>query len=322
MCSSPSPFVLSDENVRNRDKAMWEIAKLQLMILFLIMIGYIIKKKNIITDGGKAGINDLTIFVILPCNILNAFLSSSTGGLTGDYMWILIISILIQILCVCYGRVIFRKEEQGRRICLQYGTICSNAGFLGNPVAEGLYGSEGLIMASIYLIPQRIMMWSSGLSLFSGQKDRKALVRKVITHPCIIACILGCFFMGTGITLPSVLLDTVAAVGRCNTAISMMIIGMILSEADFRHFLDRRVCLFSLHRLVALPLLTCLLCLLFPISHKALGLCVILAGMPAGATTSILAEKYGIEPEFATRLVMISTILSLPTISIWSVILR
>ena len=51
--------------------------------------------------------------------------------------------------------------NEGRYKCLQYGTICSNAGFLGNPIAEGIYGAEGLVLASVYLIPQRIMMWSS-----------------------------------------------------------------------------------------------------------------------------------------------------------------
>ena len=44
-------------------------------------------------------------------------------------------------------------------------TICSNADFLES-IAEGIYGAEGLVLASVYLIPQRIMMWSSGLAVF------------------------------------------------------------------------------------------------------------------------------------------------------------
>jgi predicted permease len=55
---------------------------------------------------------------------------------------------------------LFRRQNEDRRRSLRYSIICSNAGFLGNPIAEGVFGGVGLMFASIYLIPQRIMMWS------------------------------------------------------------------------------------------------------------------------------------------------------------------
>ena len=91
---------------------------------------------------------------------------------------IFIISLVIQAGCVVLGRLSYRKQPVQRQKCLQYGFICSNAGFLGNPVAEGVFGSMGLALASIYLIPQRVMMWSSGLAIFSGTTDRKAILKK------------------------------------------------------------------------------------------------------------------------------------------------
>jgi predicted permease len=45
---------------------------------------------------------------------------------------------------------------------------------------------------------------------------------------------------------------------------------------------------------------------------------VLLAAMPAGATTSILASKYDQDPKFATELVVSSTLLSLPSVALWS----
>ena len=47
-------------------------------------------------------------------------------------------------------KIVYRKEAIGRRKCLEYGTICSNAGFLGNPIAEGVFGAEGLVLASFF----------------------------------------------------------------------------------------------------------------------------------------------------------------------------
>mgnify|MGYP002111596747 CR=1 FL=1 len=157
------------------------------------------KKIHIIGPQGQKNINDLVIYLILPCNILHAFTQSAADGNFIKYLEILLISIGIQVFCVIYGKVMFRKEPEGRYKCLQYGTICSNAGFLGNPIAEGIYGAEGLVLASVYLIPQRIMMWSSGLAVFSGSSDKMKTLKKVVTHPCILACVLGIILMVTGL---------------------------------------------------------------------------------------------------------------------------
>ena len=59
---------------------------------------------------------------------------------------------------------------------MQYGTVCSNAGFLGSPLTEGLFGGVGLLLTSVYLIPQRIVMWSMGVSYFR-QDDAAATPR-------------------------------------------------------------------------------------------------------------------------------------------------
>ena len=237
------------------------------------------------------------------------------------YFTVLLISLGIQVFCVLYGKLMYRKETEGRRKCLEYATICSNAGFLGNPIAEGLYGAEGLVIASIYLIPQRIMMWSTGLPVFSGSHDWKKTVKKVVTHPCILACVLGIVFMLTGLKLPSGVNGIINALGNCNTAMSMLVIGMILERLELKEMWDKTVLIYSLHRLIIIPGLIFLACLLLHIPPMIRSLCVLLAAMPAGATTSILAEKYQMEPEFATKLVIISTVLSLPTLFVWTMVL-
>lgn len=298
------------------------VISLQVTIFLLVAAGFLVRRTGIIGEQGQRNLNDLVLNIILPCNIFKAFLSGSADKLFGEYGIVLLISLGIQILCVFYGKLVYRKESTGRRKCLEYATICSNSGFLGNPIAEGMYGSEGLILASVYLIPLRIMMWSTGLPIFSGVKDRKQLIKKVLTHPCIIACVVGIIFMLTGWTLPEGLLGAVRAIGNCNTAMSMMVIGMILSQINLKQLWDPVVLKYSIHRLIIIPAIVLLACYFLPISKTALGVCVILAAMPAGATTSILAEKYRMEPEFCTKLVIFSTLLSLPSIALWGFILQ
>ncbi|HJD24915.1 MAG TPA: AEC family transporter [Candidatus Blautia intestinipullorum] len=300
---------------------METLVTLQITIFLLVAVGFVLKRIHIVGPQGQKNINDMVIYVILPCNILRAFLDSPAENGFLSYLEVLIISVFIQAFCVIYGKIAFRKEPEGRQKCLRYGTICSNAGFLGNPIAEGVYGAEGLMLASIYLIPQRIMMWSSGLAVFSGTSDKKQTIKKVLTHPCILACILGIMFMLADIQLPPGLDGMVTAVGNCNTAMSMMVIGMILADINIRDFWDKTVVKYTIHRLIIIPAAVYAVCRFLPLDRTAFGICVLLAAMPAGATTSILAEKYEMEPAFATKMVIFSTLLSLPTICIWSLLL-
>ena len=258
---------------------MKTLLTLQLTIFLLVAVGFLMKKIHIIGPQGQKNINDLVIYLILPCNILHAFTQSAADGNFMKYLEILLISIGIQVFCVIYGKVMFRKEPEGRYKCLQYGTICSNAGFLGNPIAEGIYGAEGLVLASVYLIPQRIMMWSSGLAVFSGTSDKKKTLKKVMTHPCILACVLGIILMVMGLPLPLGLDGAVTAVGNCNTAMSMMVIGMILADIDLKDFWDWTVVKYTVHRLVVIPAVVYIVCSFLPLNKTVLGLCVLLAAM-------------------------------------------
>ena len=203
------------------------------------------KKIHIIGPQGQKNINDLVIYLILPCNILHAFTQSAADGDFTNYLEILFISIGIQVFCVIYGKLMFRGEAEGRYKCLQYGTICSNAGFLGNPIAEGIYGMEGLVFASVYLIPQRIMMWSEGVSVFTEAPTKKEMLKKIFTHPCIIACEIGIVLMLTGWRPPHFLEETITSVSNCNTAMSMLVIGMILADADPKTIIDKDVLFYT-----------------------------------------------------------------------------
>ena len=241
--------------------------------------------------------------------------------IAADFANIFVVSLLIQACCVILGHLLFKNTTEGRRKCLRYGTICSNAGFMGNPLAEGVFGSMGLTLASVYLIPQRVMMWSEGITVFTEAPGKKALLKKVLTHPCILACMIGLFLMLTGLRPPVFANDVISAVGNCNTAISMMVIGMILADADPRTLLDKDILFYTVLRLVIIPFIVWVPCRLLHMDSLVMGVSVLLAAMPAGATTTILAAQYNGDSEFAVKLVVFSTAASLITTPLWSMVL-
>ena len=171
---------------------MKELINLQLMMFALIIIGLILKKTKVIGKEGQKSMTNLVIDLILPCNIIFSFMIKFSSKIAQDFMVILIISILIQVFCVILGSVLYNKCSVKRKKCLRYATICSNAGFLGNPIAQGVYGMMGLTLASIYLIPQRIMMWSEGVSVFTEAPTKKEMLKKIFSlFVCAMMCLIS-----------------------------------------------------------------------------------------------------------------------------------
>lgn len=298
-----------------------DLFNLQVMMFILMGIGFFLRKKRILSSEGKTVVTDLIIDLILPCNIISSFCISLTKEIMIQGISIFIISCVIQLGCYGAAHMLYKKYPKEKQMVLQYGTICSNAGFLGNPVAEGIYGSMGLLYASIYLIPQRVVMWSAGVSFFTVSPDRKTMLKKIFTHPCIVAVFIGAFLMVTRIQLPDFLMNTIDTVGNCTTAMSMILIGTILAEADLKTIVTKTTAAFSVLRLFLIPLVVMIGCKLAGMSELITGLSTILAAMPAGATTAILAFKYDGDAEFATKCVVLTTILSMVMIPIWCMII-
>ena len=243
---------------------------LQAQMMLLLAIGVFLAKKKLITDQGRACLTDLLLFIILPANIIQSFRIEFNAEIFRSTRDILILSILLQVLygvvcAVCYNRYPF-----ARKAVMQYGTVCSNAGFLGSPLAEGLFGGVGLLLTSFYLIPQRIVMWSVGVSYFmqdaapatpeEKKKHRLAVLRKTITHPCIASVFVGMVIMLTQWQLPTFLGKAVQCTSNCNMTMSMFLIGAIIGSRDLHPLLDKDAIIYCIIRLFLMPLVVLVGC--------------------------------------------------------------
>lgn len=293
--------------------AMKNLLNTQITILILTLVGYILSKRKMISTDFRKSLTDLVINFVLPCNIIQSFQIEINGDIMRACLSICVVSAVTQVMVYLLSKVLFARVEEGKRPVFQYGTVVSNAGFLGSPIVEGLYGTQGLLYASIYLVPQRIMMWSVGVACFSGSKG-KGVLKKVITHPCIIAVVIGLVLMLTQMQVPMWIDRPLELVGSCNTALSLLVIGGILAEVDPRRIVSRESLGYCLLRLVGIPLLVFAGCRLFGTDQLVMETSTVLAGMPAALTTAILASQYDRNEKFAVSLVFLSTIFSMVTI--------
>lgn len=298
-----------------------ELLNLQGEMFLLLAAGAVLRRKNILPSKAKDMLTDLILSLVLPCNIIQSFRMELDPGVLENVLVLIVVAVMIQVFCMILSRILYNREEPGKKKVFQYATLVSNAGFMGNPIAEGVFGAQGLMYASIYLVPQRIVMWTAGIACFTESDSPREVIKKVATHPCIVSVYIGLALMIGRFPLPDFLGMTIRSVGGCTTALSMLLIGTIFADLDLRGMVSVPVLRFTLVRLAVIPGITYLGCRLCGVDRLVTGVSVLLAGMPAGSTTAILANKYQGDVEFATKCVVFSTLMTLVTVPLWCLLL-
>ena len=298
-----------------------DLYELMGMMCLLVITGFLMRKQEIITAAGKKCLTDIILYAVLPCNIIKAFSMELENGFWGKFLQVLIIAILVQLLSLIIARCMYNRMKLEQKQVFQYATVCSNSGFMGNPLAEGVFGNKGLLYASVFLIPQRIVMWTAGVSYFQKGSNKKEVYKKVLTHPCMVATYIGMVIMLFQFHLPGVINRTVLAFSNCCTALTMVYIGTILVDVEWKSIFEKKQIYFAGIRLLLIPLLVFVLCRAAGIDELATGVCTLLSGTPAGSTTSLLAAKYNADEKAAARCVVFTTLLSCITIPLWSMLL-
>lgn len=297
------------------------MANLMGMMFLLIMTGFMLRKFGLITDGGKKCITDVLLYAILPCNIIKAFTADLGSDRWKEFAVLLAVAIAVQVLALIICHFCYNRMNAGEKAVYQYATVCSNSGFLGNPVAESVFGSMGLLYASVFLIPQRVVMWTAGVSYFTRETDKRKAYKKILIHPSMIATYIGFIILIFHLTIPTPIYKAVVSLSNCTTAMTMMYVGTILVGVDFKALITIKQLYYNLIRLVIMPAIIWIGCRLLQIDPLITGVGVLLTSMPAGSTTSLLAAKYEADEESAAKCVVLSTLLSIIAIPVWSGIL-
>ena len=97
----------------------------------------------------------------------------------------------------------------------------------------------------------------------------------------------------------------------------MIIIGTILSQVKIRNYIKDWTIYYGIAtRLIIIPIFIYIISLLIDDTSKALYTVIIMSAMPASTMTSILAESFDKEKEYAAIIVSITTLFALITVPI------
>lgn len=289
----------------------------QVIILFLIIgVGYYSRKRNIINDEVNKGLTKLLLEVTMPLMIVASFDYGFSKELMKNIIYMIIYSTLIHVVLIVISRVLYNKYSKEKKDILRFATVFSNCGFMGFPVVGSIFGKIGILYASIFNIPYNILSWTFGIMLYTNNKDSKNL-KKVLLNPGIIAVIIGIILFIFSIKIPQTIYSTIKLVGDITTPLSMIIVGVMIADVDFKKIFKKRSLYYiAFVRLILVPILTFAILKIIRVEELLINISIVIEAMPAAAITAIFAEAYNKEPELASEIVFFTTFLSVVTIPI------
>lgn len=292
-------------------------------LFILIGVGFLAFRMGYITRSGASGLSSLLVNVAIPCLILESMQVPLSSGLVYNMEIIAIVEIVVYLVSFVCAIIIpaFMKGSGFETGVLRFMLIFSNLGFMGYPVANAMFGEESVFYVTLINLPFGFLVFTVGVFLLRPDLARNPDLKQILT-PGLTASVLGLCLLGTGITIPSPLNESITLLGSITTPLAMIVIGTFLAPLPFFSMIsDMRVWVISGARLVLIPVIVYLIISPFVTDPLLLGIPVLLAAMPVAANTVLLSEEYGVNAELASKGVFISTLLSLITIPLVGIVL-
>ena len=209
-------------------------------LLALLIIGYLFKKKEFLSNNTILEIKNFILNITLPALLFTAFLDIDFRL---EYLAILVIVIVINLLMLYFGKIVapFIKKDDPYLKLLFTGF---EMGMLGIPLFTAIYGTTNVKYIGIVDIGHEIFIWFILLGILlklreasKGGKPQK-LFKSFISSPVIIAILIGITanllgfdnIVGTNMVAISIM-ETIQMIAGLTVPLILIIIGY---EVEFK----------------------------------------------------------------------------------------
>lgn len=287
--------------------------------MFILMaVGLLTNKLGFMHGQTATDLTNILLYIVSPCLIVNAFEQRfSTSRLQALALVMLGILLTYAVMVIVTNLVFKPVTDTNLQRIMRFGSVYSNAGFMGVPLASALFGSTGVFFAVASLAGFNLFCWTHGIALFTPQNpnDRHINWRQILLNPNIVAIVVGLAIFVSGIHLPSLLNQTITYVSSINTPLSMIVIGNSLAAVKLtRRTLDKRLWWPLLLRNLLFPVVNILILRAFGVSGIPLYTTVLMAACPVAGNVVLFTLKAHGDTSPAVTLMSLSTILCMGTI--------
>ena len=300
-----------------------------LPIMLLVFLGYGLKRIGFIPAAFAPMANKLVFRVFLPVTLfLNVYGISADMSIGIGY--ILYAMVTVFVFFGLGNLLVVLVTKGNRRAPLLQSVFRSNFALIGIPLAEALYGSEGVAVAALLsavAIPLYNVLAVLCFSIHSEGKRLNPLkiLRDIAKNPLIIGVLTGALFLLAKNQLPGFALEravplykTLSYLSGMATPLALITLGAQFEFSAVRG-LRREIVTGVLCRLVIVPFLaigTAYLLRSFTGAHFAAF--VALYASPVAVSSVPMTQELGGDSELAGQLVVWTTLVSALTIFLFS----
>ena len=291
------------------------IASRQILIMLILMgVGILSAKTNLIDDHTNSKLSSFLLFVIAPVLIFSSFLRPLEADLVMGLLIAGGLSVVSFAVKLIVTGLLYRKSDLEHAAIEKFACIFSNAGFIGIPLIQGIFGSEGVFYLTAYLTLANFLNWTYGIMIMSGEFSL-SFFTKALRSPAILSIAAGFIVFFLQIELPDLITDPIDMLSGLNAPLAMMVAGYGLSKANFKQIVTNlHILKVAFVRLLLLPLLVIAIFSFFNVPTIVLGTIVVVTGCPVAVSIVLFSYRYEKNDTYATELMISTTILSMLTI--------
>ncbi len=300
----------------------------QFFLLFaLILVGYYCNKRGWLTRETNKSMSGMVMHVMIPAmlittissiqideKILKGFLLMAAAQLAG--------MLLFGLLARRYAR--FRKVDSRLYPMLDVTLGSLNTGFIGLPVTQIFFGSEGVLFMSAGVFGLHMYLWSYGVCSIEsrglgGLSGIGKTLKKVMQNPNCISILIGMVLALTHTTplVPEVLYGFLQKVGDLATPLSLIYIGALAGSNGLAALLQQKQALeFALLKVVGMPLLAVAVLFFAPAGTMAKSVFLLSMAMPSAVIVPMIVEQYGYGEKLSSDIVLWTTFISMLTMPV------
>lgn len=299
-----------------------------LTMVLLMVVGFILSKKNYLSESNAKGLSVVLTRVAVPANMIilmqreysHEMLMGFLRACGGTFVMCIVGTIIFLVL----GKLL--KLEFPELGLFAGGGVYSNVIFMGQPLVMAMFGEEGLIFCVAVMFASNIYLFTACSALFSYKtggvsKTPVKMFRDAFLNLICLSAVIGFICFVKSIALPEPIYNALQFSANTTVCLSMIVIGSLLAVAKVKEVLkDKIIYIFSFFTLIVMPVLTKMVAGTF-MSGVSLSVLVILMATPAAAALPSFADSYGNDEKRASEFVFVSTALSVLTLPIIATLL-
>lgn len=293
-----------------------------IITLFLIFIGYLIKKLNIISESEGKVVSKLLMHSTFPALM---FLSMVRIKLEAGLFLIPFISLGLGCLMIVVAWFVFRDLPNKLRAVLIMSAGGFNSGLFGFPLVEGIWGRTGLVYAIMFDMGVTVTVFCIIYSIGSyfaqkgeGQVQYKTILKKIIRLPPLQASVLGLLVNASNIQIPEIVTDALDILAKANKPLVLLLMGIYLNFSFDKMQISTISKAFLIRYAFGLAT-AALFYYLIPVPSLFRNIMMVCVVLPVGLTLIPFSDEFNFDTKTAGALVNMSLFVSF--ILIWFLVI-